>query len=713
MFPGQIPQMQPNPNQMIRDRAPTPYRTPVSTIEGTPYMEYPDSPEDYNNNQSSPSTIGTILPQYSIPNSCGTPILPSNTSIVFPPVVANAINVFKDRNQKREIRGSNQKIAENYLVERGSCDKLNPNILNNSRLRIFRLDDVALDKILSTEQSLNANIHDDLACAVDSIIYDGRLPGEYSPTQRERIRNWFPEVKQIGAESVEGYALKTSFSSQSNLFVMKAPRDPRNDELVHEALIGFYALNKLRHVLPNYMYVYGYTRCSPPALVNKEPITWCSSSNPAVSYLITENIRDAVPIGEFINSPNVTAIDVMAVLLQVFNALNRAYKQYGYTHYDLHHGNIMVRKFSKIVAIPYFGIQETVQGYIASAYVPYIIDYGYSRITVGGVGFGKIGLESYGIEGDSGFPMFDIYKIIGFLGEKNYFNSSSSVATQEIRKLLEILFSSFNEGSLYDRVKKRLGGNDWYSADIKYRNITHDDFLTWLSTKSNIKLPVHSDLLALMANGIYAAPINTPLDTCAFYNLISNDRGPETSLEYCEVVAAINQDTTMSPQIKQESIKWLDNHFNANEHFLDTLKTIYSDNQEIATLYQKRRIGNSMDIIPALSTSSNLFTQQFVVSYRDTIIDLLKIKDLYTEMTSFIRASTCSLSSQGTYQQNQVTIESIIKALSKWSDFINYQRKILKINLDFIKNSSWKSATSDKSVIKFWDSEHKILIFAV
>lgn len=152
------------------------------------------------------------------------------------------------------------------------------------------------------------------------------------------------------------------------------------------------------------MYVYGYVKCSPPAIENKEVATWCSSNIPAVSYLIAENIRDVVSMGEFITDPATTPLDVIVVFYQLMNALNLAYKTYGYTHYDLHHGTIMVRKYPKVIAIPYFGTDNKIIGYLAPQYVPYIIDYGFSRVTVAGVGFGKIG-----IEGEIEFPMYDTY----------------------------------------------------------------------------------------------------------------------------------------------------------------------------------------------------------------------------------------------------------------------------------------------------------------
>lgn len=656
-------------------------------------------------------------PEYAAPSVCGNPILPQNSNIVFPPQVIKYITESADRTKSLQARVSSRKIVEKYLIERGSCQKLNPTIFNDARLRTFRIDDAILGNKLATEETLNASIHDDIACTVDSIIYDGKQVGDYTPLQRERIRDWLPKIKQIGAESVEGYALKSSPSDNSDLFVMKAPRNPKNDELIHEAVIGFYAMNKLRHILPNYMYVYGYTRCSPPTLQNKEVITWCSSSNPPVSYLITENIRDAEAIGDFVINPKTTALDFIAVFLQVLNALNLAYKTYGYTHYDLHYGNIMVRTYSKIMAIPYYGTSfkgdvMTLEGFIATKNIPYIIDYGYSRITVGGYGFGKMGLESFGINGDQAFPMYDVYKILGFLGEKIYLKGSTSEAIK-IRDMLEIMFSFFGEGTLQARVAKRLKGNDWYSAPEKYRSITHDDYITWLTTKSGLSLPIHRNILSLMAQGVYQPPINTNLDTCKFYNAVSSDKGPKTSLEYCEVVTAINQDSVMAPNIKQESLAWMNTRFNADAYFKSELPTINQNFKVISELYNKRLVPTTTNMIPLLSSSSNISTRQFVQIYKDHIIDLLRIKDLNSQMISFVRASICSLATQGTYQNHKQTIDRMNVALTEQVKFLNLQRQILKQNLEFAKKQNWKSLTSDSEVIKFWRDEHESLILAV
>ncbi|CAH6419648.1 Protein kinase [uncultured virus] len=681
---------------------------PLPTIE----MDIPTTLNPDINIETFVPTREEVLTYLSTP-SCKIPKLPSNVTVKFTGDLAVAVQAFSDTTKDEKARIASQKLVERSLVEKGSCATLNPEIVTQYRLRIFTLDDGALDQTLNSIKSMDANLQDQISCALDAIIYNGKSAGEYSPLLRERIRHWFPNLVQIGDESVEGYALKTSFSSNSNLFIMKAPRNPKNDELVHEALVGFYGLNKLRHILPNYMYVYGYTKCSPPALNNKQALTWCSSSTPPVSYLITENIRDAVTIGSFIRNYTITVKDTIAVFLQLFNALNLAYKYYGYTHYDLHYGNVMVRKYDRPVGIPYFGVSNTIMGYIVTQYVPYIIDYGYSRIAIGGVGFGKIGLEDHGIEGARPFPMFDVYKIITFTAERLYTNPAGSNYAG-LSDLLTRLFAFFNQGAVYERIKTRLLNitSDWYNLQENWRSVTHDQYLIWLQNQSGIPLSIVTDLRPLTSQGIFPAPINTYMDTCEFYSLFTVENGPQTALEFCEVVSALNEDNQMALNIKQDALTWLNNHFNSEEYFESVIPTFQKLIAEANDIESKNRIIQGA-IIPNISQSSNISTSPFILLYRDRLLIMLRLKEIASDINSYLRSNICALATQGQLATYKSDIDYISKAATDLTNFINKQRIILRDNIDYVNKTNWNVAGIDPIVTKFWTEEHENLVLAV
>jgi len=641
-------------------------------------------------------------------DKCGYNLLPTNNNFIFTQSQIDKINIFSDTSLTDEIREENQKLVESDLVNMGRCSVLNKSIVDDLRLRLFNIDSDILQGLLKSEESINANLHDNIACAIDAIIYDGEMSGMLTPSRRERIRNWFPLIKQIGNESEEGYALETSFTENTNLFVMKVPKSRNKDYLIHEALVGIYGMNKLRHILPNYMYVYGYVKCSPPAIVNKEVITWCGGGAPSVSYLITENIRDSVSIEDFIVDENTTPLDIVAVIYQVFNALNLAYKYYGYTHYDLHGGNILVRKYNSLITVPFLGEMTNVLGYIASIYVPYIIDYGYSRITVGRAGFGKIGLEDHGIEVKRGFPMCDVYKIIGFVGQKLY-TSRENQYTKEKIMIFEKLFAFFGEGTLEDRIIYRLQKvHDWYEAKEKYRRITHDDYLYWLQYKSGILSPVHLNLNLLNSVGIYLAPINTKMSTCKFYDLISTDKGPKDSLEYCEVMGAISQNNGLEEESKRQSIEWLNSKFNASEYFDRT----YPIMENIAIGVNNTRV-NNINSFPGLAKASirDLTSKQFVSKYRSSLLAILEMKDNLDQLNSYVNSSTCSLSHQDTFDGNKLKIMTLNNTIERSNDFIDETRKILNMDVETMKKL--KLSNSYYLIDTFWKLEHKTLVVAL
>jgi len=108
------------------------------------------------------------------PTVCEFPRLPSNENIKFPNYLITAIETFRDCNRDIKTRTSSLRLVERYLVEKGSCDKINPKIMENFRLRLFSIDDEKLDTLLNTEVATNANIHDDISCAIDAIIYHGK-----------------------------------------------------------------------------------------------------------------------------------------------------------------------------------------------------------------------------------------------------------------------------------------------------------------------------------------------------------------------------------------------------------------------------------------------------------------------------------------------------------------------------------------------------------
>lgn len=658
-------------------------------------------------NDSSPNFDEDTKMVYLPSLKCSSVNLPPNQSFVFPESLSKDIEIFTDKTINRKERAIHQMKVETFLVNKGKCSHLNPRIMNDFRLRLFNMDPDKIDEEVSN--NLDAKIHDYISCYVDAITYDNKS-GKYPFSVSDRVYNWFVNEELVGAKSAEGFAFRTSTTPESKLFVTKSPRNFRRDELVHEALIGLYAMNKLRHYLPNYMYVYGYIQCSNAIINYKEVISWCSESEPKYSYLITENIRDAVPIKEFIVDPSIDENDFMAVFYQIENALNLAYGQYGYTHYDLHSSNIMVRKYKKLIAIPYYGTKGIIMGYITTIYVPYIIDYGYSRITVGNIGFGKIGLEHAGINGQYAFPMYDTYKLIGFLGEAIY-TTTKGPNFVKFAAMLEILFSFFGDisGNLNNRVIKRLssGGTDFYNISETYLPITHDHYINWLY-KSGLPIPIITNVNDLYNANIYpeySNPINTNLNTCDFYDRISSDNEPSTSLEYCEAVTAIDLDRSLTTETKQSALNWLDEHFNAKEYFEYSLPILINKLQSAFQYYNNTK-DQQNNIIPNITTISDItLSESFYVDYyRTFIINYFRIKQAIIEVIVAIKANICALETQDSLSNYEEAIIELQTDIDDFEIILNLQNLILKNNINYTVSKDWSK--SNRKVVEFWLEDH-------
>ena len=219
-------------------------------------------------------------------------------------------------------------------------------------------------------------------CTADSIFYTS--PYDVGSLYlNNRIRMYIHNLRQVGGESAEGYALVADFENAKDMFVVKVSRSPSDDTLLHELVVGLYGTNKLRQYIPNFAYVYGGFKCSPPLIdpETKKVITWCLHDTNPVNYVLYENITPAVPMSKYLQT--CTGKDFVNVYLQVLYALRLALKVSDYTHYDLHYENVLIREPSPgTISGPFQIAYETERGveYVLTHVIPTFIDYGFSHI---------------------------------------------------------------------------------------------------------------------------------------------------------------------------------------------------------------------------------------------------------------------------------------------------------------------------------------------
>lgn len=431
----------------------------------------------------------------------------------------------------KELLDENLKTRNlEYLIQNGSCLSLDPSIVENFDIVLQNIthDTTKLNEILSSDETLNVSIHQNIACLVSAI-----LKGKpFLPTKNQKIHNWFKNPKIIGEPTSGGYA----FTTDDNLFVFKANKKILRDDLVYEALVGIYVTNLVRQYVPNFMYVYGYTKCSRLIVGEDDKIkSWCNSGT-GDSYLITENIKDSVSMEAWFENLNITQTEFISVLYQIINALNIANILYGYTHNDLHLGNILIRGFDvctdKYLAIPSYqinGDKMEINGHILTQYVPYIIDYGFNSFLIGG----EVIKESKTIYGEISHGLTDLLEFLS-----------------NVRMILI-------KPSDLGRKKKLKVLDDMIKLAQNRKNKTIQDFLNYSQEIFNPYILSKTGIKEHKEEGIKISfPMKTrKINSCDFYTRISTPGEVENTLEYLNLLQALHQSKSISDKKRKELIR--------------------------------------------------------------------------------------------------------------------------------------------------------------
>jgi len=295
-----------------------------------------------------------------------------------------------------------------------------------------------------TKSKLETGFYDPEFMRAMSCILRVGLTVDRQLSASKYVKEFFTDKRQIGANSVEGVAMMSGMKANRSMFVIKAPKNPNNDNLVHEYFVAaggaFTALtgepkiiigtNWLRKVCLNYAQILGAFRCSPPEIdpLGKVVRGWCNTDTPSsfVNYVVYEKVdgRDLKAHA----STDMTAVHFVTTIIQLAYALEIAQVYNGFTHYDLHSENVILRQVNMAnpqeeALIP-FVISEDLTVYIESPTIATIIDFGRCHIQTPAPAaefagektehFGFFGLEFMGLFSDRARPYYDIFKIIGF-----------------------------------------------------------------------------------------------------------------------------------------------------------------------------------------------------------------------------------------------------------------------------------------------------------
>lgn len=252
------------------------------------------------------------------------------------------------------------------------------------------------------EQAMNV-----IACTLENTFNQ--------PDLATKVRLNIVELQQIGERSAFGKVWNAKFFNNLSDFVLlkTAQNEDFNPSLYHEYFVATMCLNFLRQWVPNFMYVYGTFQCTSPV----GPVNFCKKGFD--TYLMIEYIQGP-SFRNFIQERQ-NLEEIIVIIVQLVIALDRVYNACGFTHYDLHAGNVLLRQIRYLTGTNdvYVGMQFLggSKFYIKADMIPTLIDYGKSRVEVEGQSYGYF-LDQ--VQPDSsvnpyrGRPLHDLFKLVGW-----------------------------------------------------------------------------------------------------------------------------------------------------------------------------------------------------------------------------------------------------------------------------------------------------------
>jgi serine/threonine protein kinase len=211
----------------------------------------------------------------------------------------------------------------------------------------------------------------------------------------------------------------SSLNGAKDVFVIKTPKKKnkgeKEDELLHELFVGLMGTNSMRSICPNFAYILGGFKCLPPVINPDKSIPqFCEAGRPEdyVNYVIYEKIPGK-SMADFMETCKFE--EFFSWYIQVVLACFLGDHHIGFTHYDLHNENVMLRGWKDLDSFAIaFPLPNGSTWHVKTNKIAMMIDFGMTHVEYDGKHYGKFGLEEFGVFSDQSRPYYDIYKLLGF-----------------------------------------------------------------------------------------------------------------------------------------------------------------------------------------------------------------------------------------------------------------------------------------------------------
>lgn len=301
-------------------------------------------------------------------------------------------------------------------------------------------------------------------------------------------------------------------------------------DIRHEAAICIFGTNAFRVFIPNFPFVYAYVKAAVVAEGAEAPLRAPSprrkrgaaavAAPPATEThcLVIENICPETSTTLTTALESMSVIDFYAVLIQIALALKFAYDRIGFTHYDLHTDNVVLRGVGGASPTdenrPWFYIPyEAGRAFVAARSIATFTDFGFShallqnsagrQVCFGFSAPGRASLVELGIFRDRPNAMTDVYRLL-LTAASRCRDAKNDALLAELAHLVRY----FNQTETLDTILDEQQRNFYYLPLTSHaRAYNFDDFLT------HAKRAAKPHVAAAKTPPLYtlAAPRRTPI----------------------------------------------------------------------------------------------------------------------------------------------------------------------------------------------------------
>jgi hypothetical protein len=336
------------------------------------------------------------------------------------------------------MKSLQEKFILDQLNKYDGCEIRNKHIDN-----LNKVSTKTLSRILNQKFS-NGSDMKAIFCLFDTLFLSEsksktREKGLYNLSSN--IQKWIKKMDKLPVNSKEGFVYTANFFSPDIEVIVKVPQKTNgNESKIREYFIGIKSINRLRSLIPTFVYTLGAFLC------NKSPNKTELCNNDLCNNDLSKNtafiLYEKIPgdsIHTLLKNDKINFDQWLVIFFQLLLGLEVAQREVRFTHFDLHTENVMIRKNDAYsYNVP---LDMSTYSIITPEFIPVIIDFGAASSYIDTRYVGSFDYMSHGMLNFM-IPGHDMYKFMTFCAKKT--------VNKELKTKIVSLFSFYGNDDPYN-----------------------------------------------------------------------------------------------------------------------------------------------------------------------------------------------------------------------------------------------------------------------